>query len=217
MTPTALPLVANISPELAARWAPHITAAMELFKIEKPTNQAMFIAQMAHESSGYTRTVESLNYRVEALLSVFGRHRISEIDARAYGRVEGKRAADQEAIANRIYGGEWGKKNLGNTEPGDGWRFRGRGLKQLTGRYNYAQARNNLRVRLGTRVPDFEVYPDSVAEAEWAAMTAGEFWNRKGLNDIHTVEAATQVINGGNIGLEDRKARYIRALKVLTA
>lgn len=216
MTPAVFAQAAGVSDQLAARWAPHVTAAAELFKITTAPNLAMFIAQMGHESGGYKNTVESLNYRVEALLSQFGRHRISEIDARAYGRIDGKRAADQRAIANCIYGGEWGRKNLGNTQPGDGWDFRGRGLKQLTGRDNYRQSRNNLRIRLGTRVPDFEVVPDAVAEEEWAAMTGGEFWHRKGLNDVHTVEAATLVINGGTNGLDDRKARFDRALKVLT-
>lgn len=216
MTPSVFAAAAGVSQPLAERWAPHVTAAAELFNVATPAQLAMFIAQMGHESGGYISTIESLNYRIEALLSTFGRHRISEADARAYGRIDGKRAANQEAIANAVYGGTWGAKNLGNTEPGDGWRFRGRGLKQLTGRDNYRQARNNLRVRLGTRVPDFEALPDAVAQEEWAAMTAGEFWHRKSLNNVHTVEAATLVINGGTNGLADRKARFDRALKVLT-
>lgn len=79
---------------------------------------------------------ENLNYSTDALISKFGRHRISEADARKYGR-SGGRPANQEAIANAIYGGEWGRKNLGNTQSGDGWKYRGGGLPQVTGRANF--------------------------------------------------------------------------------
>src|SRR5690606_9297192 len=97
---------------------------------------AMFLGQIAVESGQFSTVTESLNYSVDALVKMFGRHRISVPDAERYGRKLGQKA-NQEALANLLYGGEWGRKNLGNTEPGDGWRFRGRGLKQLTGRDNY--------------------------------------------------------------------------------
>ncbi|WBT04789.1 hypothetical protein PFY01_08540 [Brevundimonas vesicularis] len=91
---------------------------------------AHWLGQMFVESAGFTTREENLNYSVDGLLRMFGRHRISEADARKFGRAPG-RPAHQNAIANIIYGGEWGRKNLGNTEPGDGWRFRGGGEKQL--------------------------------------------------------------------------------------
>lgn len=98
---------------------------------------AYILATDFHETGGKMQPVrENLNYSASGLLKAFGRHRISAADARRYGR-SGSRKADQVAIANCIYGGEWGRKYLGNTEPGDGWRYRGGGLPQLTGRANY--------------------------------------------------------------------------------
>lgn len=100
-----------------------------------------YIMATPHLETGarFTPISESLNYSVDGLLKTFGRHRISAADAARFGRRDTapKRAANQEAIANLIYGGEWGKANLGNTMPGDGWTYRGRGLSQITGRANY--------------------------------------------------------------------------------
>lgn len=101
------------------------------------THMAYALATAWHETGEKMQPVtENLNYSVDGLLKTFGRHRISEASARRYGR-SNSQPADQEAIANVIYGGDWGLKNLGNVEPGDGWRYRGRGLPQTTGRANY--------------------------------------------------------------------------------
>lgn len=98
---------------------------------------AYILATPYLETGGKMQPVrENLNYSTDALISKFGRHRISEADARKYGR-SGGRPANQEAIANAIYGGEWGRKNLGNTQSGDGWKYRGGGLPQVTGRANF--------------------------------------------------------------------------------
>lgn len=98
---------------------------------------AYIMATAFHETGGkMTATTESLNYTTTALRSKFSRERISLADADRYGRTK-KRAANQSAIANLIYGGAWGLRNLGNKLVGDGWRFIGRGLVQLTGRRNY--------------------------------------------------------------------------------
>lgn len=105
---------------------------------------AHFMGQVHHETGGFNASRESLNYSVNALLTGFGRHRISEQDARKYGRGSEK-PADQKAIANAIYGGEWGKKNLGNTQPTDGWVFRGNGSLQLTGRANHQKFANFVK------------------------------------------------------------------------
>lgn len=92
--------------------------------------------------------VESLNYSVDALISKFSRERISIADARRYGRNDATgQKANQEAIANCIYGGSWGLKNLGNTQPGDGWWFRGRSWPQLTGRGNFTKADTTLKLK----------------------------------------------------------------------
>lgn len=92
---------------------------------------------MIETGGSYEPIRENLNYSVASLVSKFG-NRISASDAAKYGRTAMQKA-NQEAIANIIYGGEWGKKNLGNTQPGDGWKYRGRSLTQITGRRNYAK------------------------------------------------------------------------------
>ncbi|WP_198474939.1 hypothetical protein [Aquamicrobium zhengzhouense] len=103
------------------------------------SHMAYVLASAWHETGTKMQPVtENLNYSVEGLLKTFGRHRITEAQARRYGRTNNQ-PANQEAIANIIYGGEWGLKNLGNTKPGDGWRYRGRGLPQITGRSNYTK------------------------------------------------------------------------------
>lgn len=101
---------AGLSAELAARWFSQIEAAMNEFGITAPLDQAMFIAQMGHESGGYTRLVESLNYAAENLVPTFGKHRITAQQAAALGRTA-TQPANQKAIANLVYGGEWGKEH----------------------------------------------------------------------------------------------------------
>ncbi|GAB3763526.1 glycoside hydrolase family 19 protein [Ramlibacter monticola] len=113
-----------------------------------------------------------------------------------------------------------GRADLGNTQPGDGFKFRGHGLIQVTGRANHAAARDHLRVKCGTRVPDFEQEPHRLAEPEWAALSAADFWARKGLNelaDAGNFEQITRRINGGTNGLADRLARFAVAKNVLGA
>ncbi|EPZ1700519.1 glycoside hydrolase family 19 protein, partial [Salmonella enterica subsp. enterica] len=116
---------ACISAELAARWYPHITAAMSEFGITAPLDQAMFIAQVGHESMGFSAVVENFNYTPSALVATFGK-RITQQQADALGRTSGH-AARQDAIANLVY-----SNRLGNKAPGDGWKYRGRGLIQIT-------------------------------------------------------------------------------------
>ena len=166
---------------------------------------AHWLGQMFVESAGFTTREESLNYSVEGLLKMFGRHRISEADARKFGRAPG-RPAHQNAIANIIYGGEWGRKNLGNTQPGDGWRFRGGGEKQITGRANYREAGHE-------HDPD-TLRTDPVASAKAAA----NFFVKHGciapaLRD--DVKAVTLKVNGGVNGLDARIAATTAAKKVV--
>jgi putative chitinase len=150
---------------------------------------------------------ESLNYSVDAILKLFGRHRISEADARRYGRTPAQKA-DQVALANILYGGAFGAKNLGNTEQGDGWRFRGRGLKQLTGRSNYKRCGDAIGL-------DLVGSPNLLLEPGPAAMSAAWFWHANGLNalaDKSDVVAMTKRINGGDIGLPQRQALFKAAM-----
>lgn len=111
-----------------------------------------------------------------------------------------------------------GRADLGNTEPGDGSRFRGRGLIQTTGRYNHARVRDRLRARLGDRVPDFEATPEALEDPRWAAWSAADYWDDRKLNalaDAGQFDTITYRINGGQNGQADRRARHARALAAL--
>lgn len=206
--------IVRIAPA-AAPYAEELVKQMKAAGIMDNVKRAsMFLGQVHTESGGFRTVVESLNYSADAILKTFGRHRISEADAKKFGRIDAEvrkrtgwkladQPAHQNALANILYGGEWGRKNLGNTQPGDGWRFRGRGIKQLTGRDNYKRF---SRAWLGDESllenPDRVVNPDgAVASAIW-------FWRANGLNEIAdrgSVDAVTKVVNGGSIGIADRK------------
>ena len=200
----------GISEDLAALWWSPITNAMQRYDINTPLRKAHFLAQIGHESNSFKSVSESLNYSVDGLLKTFSRSRISEADAKKYGRTS-TQPADQQAIANLVYGGEWGVKNLGNTQPGDGWRFRGRGLIQITGRANYTKLNQALNFDLVNR-------PERLVEDNLiSAMAAGYYWSYKALNnwaDKDDIVAITRLINGGTHGLDDRKSRLARAKKV---
>lgn len=186
---------------------------MTRYQIDNHRRVAMFLAQTGHESGGYrsTRITENLNYRVSALTAMFG-SRISAADAARYGRDDTKgQKADQEDIANIIYGGEWGRKNLGNTQPGDGWKFRGRGLIQLTGRSNYQSFADAMKMSLDAAIAFIET-------PKGACESAARFWKINDINrlaDADDVVAATRKINGGTIGLAEREDLYREALRVL--
>ena len=159
---------------------------------------ASFLANINVESAGLTRLSENLNYSTGALIAKFGRHRISVHEAEEYGR-NAAHSANQETLANILYGGPWGAKNLGNTEPGDGWRFRGFGPKQLTGRANQSA----FAKAVGMQVEDVPAY---VRTPEGGMMSAGWFWKSHDLD----AKAATpgldddrRAVNGGVFGLAE--------------
>ncbi len=193
----------------AEKYLPFLQGTCKAYDITSPKRIAGFLSQIGHESAGLQVLTENLNYSVDALLSIFGRHRISEADARKHGRTR-QQAAHPEAIANIIYGGAWGKRWLGNTEPGDGWKYRGRGLKQLTGRDNYRRCGDAIG-------EDFVTYPDRLLLPVNAALSAGWFWSVNGLNtvaDLGDVPRMTKLINGGANGLSERQALYTKGLAV---
>lgn len=208
MDQTQFQKAAAISAGLSVRWFHYIDAAMKEFGITAPLDQAMFIAQMGHESGGYTTLVESLNYAADKLVPTFGSHRITAQQAAALGRTA-TQPANQKAIANLVYGGEWGKKNLGNQTSGDGWKYRGRGLKQITGLSNYRSC--GLALKL-----DLVSYPELLERDEYAARSAAWFYVSHGcLLHSGDVERVTLLINGGRNGLDDRRRRYNLAKSVL--
>lgn len=184
-----------------ATWVQPVTDACALFKINTQPQIAAFLAQTAHESAGYTRLVENLNYSAEALQKIWPK-RFPTLDfAKTFHR-------NPEKIANTVYA-----DRMGNGAPasGDGWRYRGRGLKQLTGRDNYRHCSSSLGV-------DIEAAPDLLLQPKYAALSAGWFWSVNGcgaLADAGEFERLTKRINGGLIGLADRKARHDRVLAVM--
>lgn len=171
--------------------------------IVTPLRVQHFLSEIATETGGLKSVEESLNYSVDGLLSTFGRHRISEADAHRLGR-SGNRKAKQQEIANTVYGGAWGKKNLGNTEPGDGWKYRGGGMMQTTGRENY-------------RKMGFENNPEALREPVTAFKTAVREWRNRGCNELadkDDVVAVRKKINGGSNGLADAR-EYLKTAKTI--
>ncbi|ECC3608024.1 glycoside hydrolase family 19 protein, partial [Salmonella enterica subsp. enterica] len=190
---------AGISAGLSARWFPHIDAAMKEFGITAVNDQAMFIAQVGHESAGFTSLVESFNYSVDGLKKTFGK-RLTPYQCEMLGRVDGKQVAHQPQIANLVYGGR-----MGNKDAGDGWKYRGRGLIQITGLHNYRICGAALKLDLVTS-------PELLEQELQAARSAAWFYTSKGCMiygaDINRV---TRIINGDLNGIEDRKVRYNKA------
>lgn len=185
----------------ADKWMPWLNMAMDKYGIDTPVRQAMFLSQLAHESGNFRHVVENLNYSAEALQRVFGRHFPTPEIAQAYAR-------QPERIANRAYANRMGN---GDEASGDGWRYRGRGLIQLTGKDNYSRYAAHTGVNV---VAD----PDLVATPEYAADSAGWFWSANRLNqlaDTGDVRAVTRRINGGFNGLADREAKYDKLLIML--
>lgn len=184
------------------------------FGIITAVQKSHFLGQISVESGGFKTFRESLNYSVDGLMKTFGRHRISAADCQKYGRKAGQ-SANQEGIANAVYGGKWGADNLGNTEAGDGWRFIGRGLKQLTGRENYTKYSQAMygddRIIRNTAL--LERIPD-------VALSAGWYWQSRGLNkfaDANDYETVTRRVNGGMNGYNDRVTATKRALQLFEA
>lgn len=208
LTAAQLAAAMECSVATAQAWRGPIEQCWALFEITSTARQIQFCAQVGHESAGLTRLVESFNYAAESLVPVFGRHRITPEQAKLYGRRD-NRAANQQAIANIVYGGAWGLRNLGNTEPGDGWKYRGRGPIQVTGLRNTLRAREGLRSLLGS-VPDFVEDPDQLVLPLWGALSAGLYWSDRRINemaDAGEIDEVTRAINGGDNGIEDRRRR----------
>ena len=170
-------------------------AAMEFYKLT-PVRAAHFFAQTAHETGGFKAFSENLNYSAQGLQGIFGKY--------FPGNLEESYARNPEKIANRVYASRMGN---GDEKSGDGWKFRGRGALQLTGKDNYAAFAKYLDK------PEIMTNPDLVAttysfESVMFFFDKNKLWDicDKGINDV-TILALTKRINGGTHGLEDRNQK----------
>lgn len=198
-----------------AKWIDAIVATCQEFEINTPQRIAAFLAQTSHESGGYTMLSENLNYRAATLaacwpnrFAVLGADKkpIKENGKLVPTVVANSIAGKPELIANLAYSSRMGN---GPAESGDGWAFRGRGLKQLTGRDNVTRCGRDLGV-------DFASNPDLLLEPIYAARSAGWFWKVNKLSafaDVEDIKGMTKKINGGLIGYEQRQALYDVCLK----
>ena len=186
-------------------WVDAMNEVFPQYEINTPQRIAAFIAQCGHESGGWRVFSENLNYSAKALDAVFGKYFVRA------GRDANEYARQPEKIANVVYAN---RMDNGDTNSGDGWRYRGRGPIQLTGKANYSAFSADMDV-------DAVDNPDTVSEdKEIALMSAIWFWNKNGLNryaDSGDIKTMTKRINGGYIGLEDRIHHWEEALKAMGA
>lgn len=186
------------------QWHNALSQLLPEYQIDTPQRIAAFIAQCAHESAGFTALKENLNYRAPTLRKIFPKYFPTDELAQQYASLPNK----QEAIANKVYANRMGN---GTEESGDGYRFCGRGLIQLTGRDNYSWFAASLSISV-------EEASEYLQTFEGAAQSACWFWETNGLNrwaDAGDILTLTKKINGGTIGLEDRKKHYEHALHIL--
>ena len=184
-------------------WYEVLAKLLPDYEIDTPQRIAAFIAQCSHESGGFTTIKENLNYRPESLVKLFSKY-FDLPTAQRYCALPNK----QEAIANRIYANRMGN---GDEASGDGYKYCGRGLIQLTGKDNYFWFSSSLSI-----TP--EEASEYMATFEGAAQSACWFWENNKLNqwaDAGDILTLTKRINGGTIGLEDRVNHYEHALHVL--
>ena len=199
------------------KWLDAVVQTCQEFEIDTLERIAAFIAQTAHESGGYTMLTENLNYKAATLAACWpNRFAVLGADKKPVKDEKGKLtptavaiaiAGQPERIANLVYSGRMGNSHA---ESGEGWKYRGRGLKQLTGKDNYTRCGQALGV-------DFVGNPDLLLEPLYAARSAGWFWKSNNLSkfaDVEDLEGMTKKINGGLIGIADRKARYQKVKSV---
>jgi putative chitinase len=184
-------------------WYDALSSVLPTYEIDSPQRVSAFIAQCTHESGGFKRLKENLNYKAESLRRVFPKYFPDDELAQEY-------AHKQEKIANRVYGGRMGN---GDESSGDGFRYCGRGLIQLTGRNNYTKFAESIGMAV-------EEVPSLLETFEGAVKSACWFWKTNNLNqyaDSGDILTMTKRINGGTIGLEDRIKHYNHALEVFSS
>ena len=186
-------------------WHHALSQLLPDYEINTPQRIAAFVAQCAHESGGFMVLKENLNYKAPTLRKIFPKYFPTDAMAAEYAAKPNK----QEAIANLVYANRMGN---GGPETGDGYRYCGRGLIQLTGKSNYSW----FAASLGIPVEEAAEYLQTF---EGAAQSACWFWETNNLNrfaDVGDIKGLTKAINGGFIGLEDRIKHYNEAIHLLT-
>ncbi|MCK9576355.1 MAG: glycoside hydrolase family 19 protein [Candidatus Pacearchaeota archaeon] len=171
------------------------------YEINTPLRICHFLSQVLHESGKFHFIKENLNYSADGLNKTFKKYFPTLESATPYAR-------NQEKIANKVYASRMGN---GDEKSGDGFKYKGRGFLQLTGKENYAALAKDTGV-------DFVNHPELLESYEYASLSAGWFWNKNKLNSIadkDDVLTLTKRINGGTIGLEDRKALLILCKKAI--
>ena len=186
------------------KWLEPLKETFEKYQINTPKRQACFLGQIMHESGLFKFTKENLNYSAKALMATWP-SRFPDLETASQFERQ------PEKIANKVYSGR-----MGNMEDGDGAKYIGRGLIQCTGKENYTHCGEALGL-------DLVANPQLLEEPRYAALSAGWFWNKKGLNALadegtsNSFEIMTKRINGGLLGLDDRKSKMIEVLKALGA
>lgn len=191
--------------DLTDKWFSSLDKILPKYDIDTPERVAAFLAQCSHESANFSRLEENMNYSASALRRVFGRYFKTDAIAKEYAR-------QPEKIANRVYmdANRTKRGALGNVQEGDGWRFRGRGILQITGRNNYTAFGKTVGMSAEEAAEYIVTTDGSVESACW-------FWKRGGLNkyvDRGDFETLTKRINGGTIGLADRIHHWEKAKAV---
>lgn len=185
-------------------WCDCLNGILPDYEVDTPLRLAAFIAQCSTESGHFTTVEENLNYRWETLRRVFPKYFPTDKLAQEYASKPNR----QEAIANRVYANRMGN---GDERSGDGWKYRGRGLIQVTGKNNYQAFADSLEIPI-------EEATDYLTTFEGAVQSACWFWEANDLNkyaDSRDIRGMTRVINGGFNGLDERLENYQHALKVL--
>jgi putative chitinase len=212
-------VAAGVKQPTAEKWVDAVAAACQEFNINTPQRIAGFLSQCAHESGGFERLQENLNYSADGMAGIWPRRFAVLGPDNKPIKKDGKNQPNKfalalhrkpEMIANVVYSSRMGN---GPTESGEGWLYRGRGLKQLTGKDNHRACSAGLGV-------DLVENPDLLLEPVYAARSAAWFWATNKCNnfaDAGDIEGLTKKINGGLIGIDDRKKRYASAMSSLSA
>lgn len=206
------------SNKVAEVWLPYFNSIPKNFGIDTPLRMAAFLAQVGHESGGLSLLEENLNYSAEGLANTFPKRYAKKLQNGLYAKnsvgrylpstLAIKIARKPVLIASNTYADRMGN---GSVESQEGWKFRGRGILQITGKSNYAELTLNTGI-------DFVSNPDLLKEPAYALISACFFWKSNNLNrfaDKKDIVSLSKAINGGIIGLEHRKALYEKACKTL--